>query len=76
MTNKTTYAISHSGDFYLYRTGIKTLLGAKRIAKQEINQSLNGRITVHLEIHHDNGDVERYDAAVLYGYDKNWTNLI
>ena len=75
MANQTTFAISHSGDINLHRTGIKTLLGAKRIAKQDIAQSFNGRITVHAELHHDNGEIERYAVAVLYGYDDKWTQV-
>ena len=76
MTTKITYAISHSGDINFHRTGIKTLLGAKRIASQDIAQSFNGHISVHAEYYHDNREIERYEVAVLYGYDKKWTSVI
>jgi len=61
------YKIGHSGILEFYRTGIKTVLGAKRIARKGIQQSAGGRI----EIFNENGEL----ISVLFGHDKKWTDI-
>jgi len=73
---KVTYAIAHTGSNNFYATGIKTMLGAKRLAKQGIQQSFNGRLEVYVELHHTGElqDIQREMVSVLHGYNKKWTD--
>lgn len=70
-----TFAIGHSGSNHFERTGIKTLLGAKRIAKQLIQQSFGGHISIHAENHDVEYGPERFVVSMLYGHDDKWTDL-
>lgn len=75
MATATTYAIAHSGSYDFYRTGIKTLLGAKRLAKQGIAQSHDGLIEVLAEHHDETCTPYRETVAILHGYSDKWINV-
>ena len=78
MTSTITYAIGHTGSDYYHRRGIPTLLGAKRIARQDIAQSVNGEITIYCEDHGwttDTGQPYTDEVAKLYGYDDRWAGV-